>query len=223
MSAPWYTFPRIDNFGQVDPQGKFWKPDSNIQLPGYYPITALNSGVVTSVQNSSFGGQTVVTIKLDQPLNSLATHEFYEHMSSSTVSVGSVVNAGQVIGYNNPPGAVPLGFGLYPGDVYGQGPSWLQDQADLAPWGANLLNPVSLLNAASSSAGGQVSGQSVVLSGSTLAFPSVPDAVGGFVQRAGVLVLGLVIVIGGVYVIFHQQIDSVVRGALKTGEEGALV
>jgi hypothetical protein len=148
MAQPWYTFNRIDNFGTQDPQGPFWKPDSNILLPGNYPITALLPGTVTAVQNVSWGGQTVVTIKLDSPLNALATHTFYEHMSSATVSVGQHVNTGDLIGYNNPSGAVPLGFGLYSGDVYGSGSAWQTLQSDLAPGGAGLLNPVSLLNAA---------------------------------------------------------------------------
>src|SRR4051794_30602915 len=30
--TPWYTFPRIDNLGGVEPFGGFPKPDSNIQI-----------------------------------------------------------------------------------------------------------------------------------------------------------------------------------------------
>lgn len=148
-NAPWYTYPRIDNFGTIDPQGNYWKPDSNIQLPGYYPITALLPGTVTSVQTTQWG-QTVVTVKLDAPINSEATHTFYEHMSSAAVNVGQHVSAGDLIGNNNPPGTVPLGFGLYSGDVYGSGSAWQQLQSDLSPGGAGLLNPVALLNAAMS-------------------------------------------------------------------------
>ena len=148
MGAPWYTYPRIDNFGTIDPAGDYWKPDSNIQLPGNYPITALMSGTVTAVQGTNVPWGSGVTIKLDSPLNSLATHTFYIHMSSVNVSVGQHVSAGQLIGYNNPAGAVPLGFGLYSGDVYGMGPAWQTLQSDLAPGGAGLLNPVALLNAA---------------------------------------------------------------------------
>lgn len=146
-SKPWWVFPRIDNFGTIDPQGNFWKPDSNIQLPGNYPILALLPGTVTSVQkNTGFGGQTVVTIKLDSPLNSLATHSFYEHMSSATVTQGQHVNFGDLIGYNNPSGAVPLGFGFYSGDVYGSGSAWQTLQNDLRPGGQGLLNPTKTLD-----------------------------------------------------------------------------
>jgi hypothetical protein len=149
--APWYTYPRIDNFGMQDPAGPFWKPDSNVQVPGYYPITALLPGTVTSVQWTGFG-QEVVTVKLDSPLNALATHTFYEHMSSASVNVGQHLNAGDLLGHNNPGGQVPLGFGLYSGDVYGSGSAWSVLQNDLCPGCANLLNPVKLLDAAKSGA-----------------------------------------------------------------------
>ncbi len=144
----WYEYPRIDNFGQRDPQGPYWKPDSNILTPPGYPVTALLAGQVTSVQRTGWG-QTVVTIKLARPLNRLATHIFYEHMHSSTVHVGQRVAAGDLIGHANLTGeGANLGFGLYSGDIYGSGPAWATLQDDLRPGGAGLLNPVPLLNAA---------------------------------------------------------------------------
>jgi hypothetical protein len=142
--APWWTFPRIDNFGQIDPEGPYYKPDTNVQVPGGYPVVAILPGTVTAVAWTSWG-QTVVTVALDSPLNSLATHTFYEHMSSSTVRTGQHVSFGDLVGYNNPQGQVPLGFGLYSGDVYGSGSAWTMLQNDLKPGGAGLLNPVSLI------------------------------------------------------------------------------
>lgn len=145
---PWYTFARIDNFGSIDPQGAYWKPDSNILTPPGYPVTALLDGQVTSTQRTAWG-QTVVTIKLAQPLNSLATHCFYEHLHDSTVQKGQRVSAGALIGHANYSGeGAALGFGLYSGDIYGSGPAWSILQNDLRPGGAGLLNPVALLNAA---------------------------------------------------------------------------
>jgi murein DD-endopeptidase MepM/ murein hydrolase activator NlpD len=147
-NPPWYTYPRIDNFGQTDPEGDYYKPDSNIITPYGYPVTALLSGVVTNVQYTSWG-QTIVTIKLDNPLNSLATHIFYEHMHDASVKAGDAVTAGQLVGHANYAGeGANLGFGLYSGDVYGSGPAWSQLQSDLAPGGAGLLNPVTILNEA---------------------------------------------------------------------------
>lgn len=175
--APWYTFPRIDNFGQIDPEGPYYKPDSNIQIPGGYPVTALLPGTVTAVAWTSWG-QTVVTVALDSPLNSLATHTFYEHMSSATVRMGQHVSFGDLLGYNNPAGQVPLGFGLYSGDVYGSGSAWTTLQNDLKPGGAGLLNPVSLLDAFASGKGvGGYTGP-VTLGASTTVTPPTGNPLG---------------------------------------------
>lgn len=145
-----WNAPRIDDFGTIDPQpGGYWKPDSNILLPGYTPVTAMLPGTVTSLQTTSWG-QSVITIRLDVPLNAKATHTFYEHLSSwdKSINIGTHVKGGQLIGFNNPSGMVSLGFGLYSGDVYGSGTAWNILQQDLAPGGSGLLNPVKLLNAA---------------------------------------------------------------------------
>lgn len=191
----WWYFPRIDNIGYYpDPQGPFRKPDTNVQLQGNYPIVAILPGVVTSVQNSNWGGQTVVTIKLDTPLNTLATHTFYEHMGSATVSQWQHVNQGDLIGYNNPDGMVPLGFGLYPGDVYGRGPGWDILQQDIGPGGARLLDPVPLIE---SVAGGRAIANVVNKGGGILSNASVLGAVTG--ASTTVLVVGaiaIVVVIG---------------------------
>lgn len=180
MATPWWDYNRIDAFGTIDPQGPYWKPDSNIQVPGNYPVTALLPGTVTNVERTSWG-QTVVTVKLDTPLNSLATHTFYEHLSGATVSQGQRVNQGDLIGYNNPPGSVPLGFGLYPGDVYGYGPGWNQLQNDLKPGGAGLLNPTNLLNAAR---GGQNVVTSTATTTTTTGFDpfGIGNAIGSAIQ-----------------------------------------
>lgn len=148
--AAWYTFNRIDNFGQIDPQGPYYKPDSNILTPPGYPVTELLGGKVTSVQRTGYG-QTVITVLLSKAINSLATHEFYEHMHDSTVSVGQMVLPGQLLGHANYSGeGAALGYGFYSGDVYGSGSAWTTLQNDLKPGGRGLLNPVNVLNAAKS-------------------------------------------------------------------------
>lgn len=217
---PWYTYPRIDNFGTQDPQaGTGWKPDSNIQIPGLYPITALLPMTVTSVQVTGFG-QTVVTGKLDTPLNSLATHTFYEHMSSSTVGVGQHVNSGDLIGYNNPSGQVPLGFGLYSGDVYGSGPAYNILQNDLQPGGAGLLNPVNLLNQAQK--GNLVP---TMLGSYNQGIGNPLDAIGNFFSMLGGLfadpvriikgAIGLVLVLVGLVLMVKQLVPPEVAQAAK--------
>lgn len=149
-SKPWYQFPRIDNYGGVEPFGGFAKPDSNIQLPPNYPVTALLPGVVTYIDAPGYNVPAwgaAITIKLDTPVNAIATHTAYIHLASipANVQVGTHVNAGDLIGYNggiNAAGTqkVPLGFALYNGDHYGFGQSWSQYL------GSAALNPVSLLN-----------------------------------------------------------------------------
>jgi Peptidase family M23 len=215
MGQPWYDYPRVDNFGTIDPQGNFWKPDSNIQAPVGTQVTALNAGTVTSIQTTSWG-QSVVTIKLDNPFNTLATHEFYEHMANTAngLSVGQHVNAGDAIGTT---GAItPLGFGFYSGDMYGSGSAWGTLQNDLKPGGAGLLNPVSLLNAA---AGGTIP------TGSGSTGTSVPPATGWIaqlgpeVQKVGIFILALVLAAFGVYILFQKQVDA----AAKKGVQAAKV
>ena len=160
--VPWWKYPRIDNYGGVEPFGGFAKPDSNIQIPADYPVTALLPGVVTALDSGNVAWGAVVTIRLDTPINAIATHTAYLHLASTTVSVGQHVNSGDLIGYNGYQNAagtqkVPLGFALYNGDHYGFGASWGQYL------GSAALNPVPLLDAA---ANGQLSG---VISG-TLAY-----------------------------------------------------
>lgn len=142
---PWYMFQRIDNFGQIDPQGNYYKPDTNILTPPLYPVQAVLSGTVTNVRRTDWG-QTVVTEKLDIPLNPLATHMFFEHMHSSSVSNGDKIIPGTIIGLTNGDGeGANLGVGLYSGDVYGSGNAWNILQNDLKPGGAGFLNPITLI------------------------------------------------------------------------------
>jgi murein DD-endopeptidase MepM/ murein hydrolase activator NlpD len=220
---PWYTYPRIDNFGQKDPAGDFWKPDSNVQVPGNYPITALLPGTVTSIQNTSFG-QKVVTIKLDHPLNSLATHTFYEHMSGSApgLSIGQHVQAGSLIGYNNPSGQVPLGFGLYSGDVYGSGSEWGTLQQDLAPGGAQQLNPVNLLNQAQkgnlniNNPGGLTSSYNQPVTGTCAPWDigcmltQSNSALASIGEAIAIFVLALVLIVVGFFLLAEKQAGQVV-------------
>lgn len=155
-SDGWWTFPRIDNLGQPDPFGGFPKPDSNIQLPDNYHIETILAGTVSSINGP--GGKidpwgASVTILLDQPLNSLADHIAYIHLSTVTVRVGQHVNVGDRIGYNGGNFAagsqkVPLGVALYHGSSYGHDGWQYMTAANLT--GNGKLNIVPLLDAAAS-------------------------------------------------------------------------
>lgn len=146
----WWHFPRIDNIGDPDPYGGIPKPDSNIiGLPANYGIATILSGTVTATHGGedAYGG--TVTIKLDTPINSLATHIAFEHLSQVNASVGQHVNPGDVIGHagSRPLGSqnAALGFALYNGDDYGHGQAWsLMTRKNLL----GPLNPVPIIEAA---------------------------------------------------------------------------
>ncbi len=225
--APWWTFPRIDNFGQIDPQGDYYKPDTNVLTPYGYPVLAGVPGTVTSVQRTGYG-QSVVTIKLDNPLNSLATHTFFEHMHDATVVPGQHVTAGTQVGDANLAGeGANLGFGLYPGDVYGSGSAWPIEQQDLAPGGAGLLNPISLINQLKlgiTPTGSDISGGSTIdpNAGNEITVPNL----GPIAVKAGLFLVALILVGFGFYVLFEKQIDSGISqgiGAAKTAAKWAVV
>lgn len=144
--AQWYDYAIVQKTdGGIDREGNYYQPDANIAAPWEMPIVAIKSGVITSVQVTDWG-QTVITQKFDVPLNSLATHMFFEHLSSSSVSIGQRVKPGDVLGKNGTAGVgILLGVGLYSGDVYGSGQAWQVLQNDLKPGGSHLLDPTGLI------------------------------------------------------------------------------
>ena len=144
-SPPWYTYPHDQPPGVYgsypDPVGPYPKPDVNVCVPGGLPITALLPGTVTSVTYPSWSpGQPSVTIKLDSPINNLATHTAYNYLGSATVQAGMHINAGQTVGYAKGTG-ICTAFALTADDVYGDG-TFMQYA------GNPLLNPMGVLNAA---------------------------------------------------------------------------
>lgn len=220
--APWWTFPRIDNYGAPDPFGGFPKPDSNIQLPDGYPVTALLSGTVSGI-NSPTGAipdwGAVVTIKLDNAINPIATHSAYLHLAGVApgVSLGSHINAGDLIGYSGGSLAagtqkVPLGFALYNGDYYGFGPTWAQFL------GSPALNMTPLLNAASSGQLGTIQ-QGNFASFTTGGITGVPIS---FVSdwlsnpaRIIKLIAGLILLAIGLYALILPQTRNIVEQGAK--------
>lgn len=125
----WWTYPRIDNYGAFpDPQGNFKKPDSNVLVPYGYPVVTPVAGVISGINAPdgsipSWGA--VVTIKLDQPINSLATHLAFLHLADVTVRLGQKVQPGDLVAHagdgNHAAGSSPasLGVALTPGNYYG--------------------------------------------------------------------------------------------------------
>lgn len=121
MSKPWYAYPRIDNFGQYpDPVGLYAKPDSNIDCPPGTPITALASGTVSGARLQPWGPLAwSITVKLDQPVNAVATHMAYNYVSNPKVSVGQRVSEGEELAQAGNPYGIGTAFALCDSDLYG--------------------------------------------------------------------------------------------------------
>lgn len=158
---PWYTYPRIDNFGVYpDPVGLYPKPDSNIDVPAGVPITALASGVVTGARAQPWGPEAYsITVKLDKPLNAVATHMAYNYVGRPHVSVGQRVAVGDTLAIAGNPYGIGTAFALCDADVYGTG---TKNEPFRGTYINPLLNPVPFLDSiqkngppASGSPGGQ--------------------------------------------------------------------
>lgn len=215
---PWYQFPIFSHFGQIDAEGNYWQPDANLSVPRGYAITSLYDGTVSNVQTTSWG-QTVVTVKMSQPLNTLATHYFVEHLGSATVTQGQHVNPGQLIGYTSSnPTVANVGFGFYPGDVYGSGPEWTALQNDLAPGGAHLLDPTQQLNIFSKSPTLPTALQTTPGSCAPWDIACIWNNLQSGIAHIGEVIafflLGLVFIIIGFVILIHPSPETLVKGAM---------
>lgn len=121
MAKPWYTYPYDRNFGfYPDPVGLYPKPDANVDAPAGTPITALASGIVTGARAQPWGPLAYsITVKLDQPINPIATHMAYNYVESPQVSVGQHVDVGDVLATAGNPYGIATAFALSDADVYG--------------------------------------------------------------------------------------------------------
>lgn len=215
--------------GESEPFGGGSKPDSNFQgIPANTPITALGAGVVSGTDSQSAWGCSV-TVRLDQPFNSLATHHAYLHLSSINVNVGQRVNSGDVIGYagnNETCGSqkVPLGFALYNGDNYGFGSAWQYMQPVLN----SLLNPTPFLSQFSDPGRSSVQSTANTIDTASKAkasgqqifdLNSLISNLGNTLPRIGKVVLGGALVllglIGLIISLEHGDIGKAVKAGIK--------
>lgn len=120
----WFQYPwdnPAGSYGKItDPLGPYLKPDVNIAVPAGVIVTSLTGGVVTStVDKGCCCGGLTVTILMDVPLNSVATHASYNFLGSQSVRVGQRVSAGDQIGVAGSPCGIDLAVGLTPDPVWG--------------------------------------------------------------------------------------------------------
>lgn len=143
---PWYTYqPRYDNFGAYpDPVGLYPKPDSNIPVPAGTPITALAAGTITGVRIQPWGPEAYsITVRLDQPLNSVATHMAYNYVSRPAVTVGQHVVFGDTLASAGNPYNIGTAFALCDSDLYGTATA---NEPFRGTYINPLLNPVPFLD-----------------------------------------------------------------------------
>jgi Peptidase family M23 len=114
----WTDYPILSNYGYYpDPYGPYPKPDANIECPPGTSVTALGDGTVSGVQQPSYmNGEWSVTVRLDTPINYLATHEAYNFLGSVNVQTGDSVNTGEEIGKS---GHLFAAFALTNDEIYG--------------------------------------------------------------------------------------------------------
>ena len=224
-SKPWYQYPYARDYGGVEPFSPVGNPspkaDLNFQLPAGYPILNILPGTVTGIDapdGSMPAWGSVVTIKLDTPLNIVATHEAYLHLyqPAPNLKVGQHLGPGDLVGYNGGSAAagtqkVPLGFALFNGDYYGYGPSWSQYL------GSPQLDPTQLIDQYSS---GQKSVPNTTPSMSSASAAGLPNWLAplqAFLTsgaiRVALFAVGLIFIIIGFLILIHPNPEELVKGA----------
>ncbi len=234
-SSVWYEYP-IDNpggsYGQIiDPLGNYLKPDVNVAVPSGTPITALTSGTVTNV--TDFGrccGGLSITVAMDNPINSLATHVSYNFLGRANVAQGQRIYAGEQIATAGSPYGIDTAVGLTPDNQWGNGSFHLNATGNPMLDPHLLLNPVrsgTLTIPQSTTTTGQTSQD--VLSNIPIiggAFSALQSLFVNFVEEVGIFLLALVLVILGVMLLAGKQIGGFVEGtthkAAQAGEVAAV-
>lgn len=150
VQAAWYTYPHDNAFGEYpDPVGPYAKPDANFyNIPNGTPITALASGIVTSVRRQPWGPQAYsITVHMDNPYNSVARYTAYNYVNSPVVSVGQHVQVGSTLAYSGNVYNIGTAFAFSDSPVYGTG-------SVNEPFSGSYINPalspVNFLNGVSS-------------------------------------------------------------------------
>jgi hypothetical protein len=126
VAKAWYQYPFDSGFGTYPdplPGANYPKPDANFAgIPNGTPITALAAGVVTGARAQPWGPEAYsITVKLDKPLNSVATHMAYNYVGKPQVSVGQRVGVGTTLAKSGNPYNIGTAFAFIDTDVYGTG------------------------------------------------------------------------------------------------------
>lgn len=222
MQAAWYQYSYDQNFGAYpDPVGPYAKPDANFYgIPAGTPITALASGVVTSVRRQPWAPLAYsVTVRMDNAYNSVARYTAYNYVSSPIVSLGQHINSGDTLAFAGNPYNVGTAFALSDSPVYGTG---TVNSPFSGTYINPALNPVPFLQAAIPGGGsGQVTGilNATNLNGATGGTSPGDNSFLGFdftrfIDAFLLLVIGItLIVVGGLLLLNKLGVTQTVAKA----------
>lgn len=137
MQAPWYSYPHDNAFGEYpDPVGNYAKPDANFYgIPNNTPITALASGIVTSVRRQPWGAAAYsITVHMDNAWNSVARYSAYNYVNNPVVFPGQHIQAGQTLAFSGNIYNIGTAFAFTDSPIYGTGSA-------NEPFSGSYINP----------------------------------------------------------------------------------
>jgi len=217
-------------YGSTEPlcPGCYKKPDTNIGVPSGTPITALASGIVSdSSDKGRTSGGLSVTVKLDQAINSNATHMSYNYLGRSIVSPGQRVNAGQIIGYAGSPYGILTAFGLTSDSSWGccagfqlnaRGDPSVDPRPVLAAIRAGKPLPSGNPNPSPSCSCG-VTDIGCCIAGA-LNLDAIKASIVNFTEEVAVFLIALLLIVIGVMLLAGKQITGFTK---STAEKGAIL
>jgi hypothetical protein len=161
-----------------------------------------------------------VTLSIDNPPNSIATHQAYNYMGNIAVSQNQRVQAGQVVGYSRGGSGICTAFALTNDARYGNG-TFSQYNGDprLNPYPFLLAfragKALPIIGDTGGGAGGITGGGA---SSSSDILTWLQNNVFSIFREIGIFLLALMLIVAGILLLAGKQIEETV----KTGAKGAM-
>jgi murein DD-endopeptidase MepM/ murein hydrolase activator NlpD len=228
----WFDYPVTHGYTSVYSGPGTDTPHYALDLgtPFHTPITTIKSGTIKQADFAPWGGE-IFLVPDDG-----STEEYWYHPDLLEVSAGQHVSAGQEIALS---GGENPGYagGLHPASTqYSTGPhthfglftGWTQSpDHGTIPYGPDpttLLaqGQMGLYSQANSTTSPNVSTDRSPATAIAAAGVGLSSGVQNASVRVGLFVLGLVILFGGVYLLFQKQINSGVSTGLTVAKEAVL-
>ena len=203
------------------------------------PVGSVTSGRVIYVGDGGYANSSIGQIV--QVLNSDGSLVHYQHLRSANVKVGQNIAVGDIVGTGGgcpvgayPPGDVGQGCTRYDQYSTGQhievrfsykynpnGGVWLQNWID----GAGIFQALagaSTVDYAMGNTPTPGTGQAGASAGQANGIASLLGNVESAFRHIGLFLIALILIGGGLYMLFKPQIDAAVTGVAKTGAKLAL-